>query len=133
MKHDIAIRASKTDKKEVVVSLNMPDKFEDAKLTESLVTCAYRHAIIRANDHGRNLMKSDDYKSKKIDDEHVKRETLKKFNSMLNDQKYVFRTKGQQMSKVEKTEKQMSTMSTDELEQLIAKAQELQLSTTHKK
>ena len=46
MIHELAVRANKADKKEVKVQLNLPDSFDKAKVTESLVACAFRHIIL---------------------------------------------------------------------------------------
>jgi hypothetical protein len=118
MKHSLSIRESKDSKKEVVVELNLPDTFDKAKVTESLVACAFRHIIIRANDAGRSVMKSADYREKRLTDDDVKRKTLEKFNDLLTNQKYQFRTKGQAMTKEEKAIKSMTDMSTAELENM---------------
>ena len=126
MKHSLSIRESKDSKKEVVVELTLPDKFDDAKVTESLVTCGFRHIIIRANDAGRSVMKSADYKEKRLTDDDVKRKTLAKFNDLLTNQRYEFRTKGQALSKPEKINKDMADLSPEELAGIIAKAQKLQ-------
>ena len=126
LKHSLSIRESKDSKKEVVVELNLPDTHADAKVTESLIACAFRHIIIRANDAGRSVMKSTDYKEKRLNDDDVKRKVLAKFNDLLTNQKYEFRTKGQAMSKPEKINKDMADLSPEELAGIIAKAQELQ-------
>jgi hypothetical protein len=126
MQHSLSIRESKDSKKEVVVELNLPDKYSDAKVTESLVACAFRFIIIRATDTGRGVMKSADYKEKRLGDDDVKRKCLEKFNDMLTNQRYEFRTKGQALSKPEKINKDMADLSPEELAGIIAKAQELQ-------
>ena len=126
MLHSLSIRESKDAKKEVVVELNLPDKYSDAKVTESLIACGFRHIIIRANDAGRSVMKSTDYKEKRLNDDDVKRKTLEKFNDLLTNQKYQFRTKGQAMTKTEKINKGMADLTDQELADVIANAQELQ-------
>ena len=125
MQHEMVVRANAKSKHEVVVQLNLPDTFDKAEITESLVTCAFRHIIIRANDAGRTLMASDDYKSKKVTDADVSKKVQDKFNEMLNNQRYIFRTKGQQMSKVEKTTKNMTGMTDEELQEIIDNAEKM--------
>lgn len=125
MLHSLSIRESKGDKKEVVVELNLPDKFDQAKVTESLITCAFRHIIIRANDAGRSVMKSADYKEKRLGDDDVKKKVLAKFNDLLTNQRYEFRTKGQALTDVEKASKSMAKMSVDELENMQAELDKL--------
>ncbi len=126
MLHELSVRASKEDKKEVIVGLELEDKWGEVEVTESIVACAFKHIIIRCNDAGRSVMKSDDYKNKKLTDEDVKKTVLAKFKAMTTLQKYEFRTKGQAMSKVEKVNKGMADLSEEELANVIAKAQELQ-------
>lgn len=115
MQHDLSIRKNKDDKVEVIVSLELADKWDEVEVNESIVACAFKHIIIRANDAGRSVMKGEDYRDGKKNDDDVKKAVLSKFEKMLTLQKYEFRTKGQALSKVEKNEKTMKSMSDEEL------------------